>query len=65
MSAKRSPSIYKRKGKQRFPVSEIGVEIKTKAEPIIDRLVNEALTVYDKRFQHLMDFEASKGGGVK
>jgi hypothetical protein len=63
MKAKRGTSIYKRKGKPRFPVSEMGVEIKTKAEPIIERLVNEAPTVYDKRFQHLLDFETAKAKG--
>jgi hypothetical protein len=62
MSAKRGPSIYKRKGKQRFPVGEQGVEIKTKAEPIVERLIHEAPVVYYKRFQHLLAFEASKGG---
>jgi hypothetical protein len=61
MSAKRGPSIYKRKGRERFPVSEMGVEVKTKAEPIIEKLVNEAPAVYDKRFQSLLDFETSKG----
>jgi hypothetical protein len=63
MSAKRGPSIYKRKGKPRFPVSEMGVEIKTKAEPVIEKLVNEAPAVYDARFQHLLAFESSKIGG--
>jgi hypothetical protein len=62
MHSSRGQSIYKRKGKARFPVSEMGVEIKTKAEPIIEKLVNEAPAVYDKRLMHLLDFEASKGG---
>jgi hypothetical protein len=60
MKAKRGQSIYKRKGKERFPVSEMGVEIKTKADPIIDRLVAEVPNVYDKRFQHLLEYESSK-----
>jgi hypothetical protein len=64
MNAKRGTSIYKRKGKPRFPVSEMGVEIKSKAEPIIEKFVNEAPDVYEKRFQHLLDFETSKVGGA-
>jgi hypothetical protein len=62
-NGKRGPSIYKRKGKPRFPVSEMGVEVKTKAEPIVEKLVNEAPAVYDARFQHLLAFETSKIGG--
>ncbi|GHS91323.1 hypothetical protein AGMMS49949_01520 [Alphaproteobacteria bacterium] len=64
MNKKRGPSLYKRKGKELFPVSEMGVDIKTKAEPILERLVNEAPAVYEKRFQSQMNYEASKGNAL-
>ena len=61
MNAKRGQSLYKRKGRERFPVQEMGVEIKTKAEPILNKHLQEVPSIYEKRFQHHLIYELSKG----
>lgn len=60
MNAKRGESIYQRKTRQRFPVREIGLEIKTKADPVLERLLQALPTYYAKRFMHQLNFEMSR-----
>lgn len=61
MNAKRGQSVYQRKTRQRFPVKEMGVEIKTKAEPVLEQLLRVTPAYYEQRFTHQMNFEKSRG----
>jgi len=60
MSTRREVSLYKRKGRERFPVAEMGVEIRSKAQPILNQKLQEVPAIYEKRFQHHLQYELSK-----
>lgn len=60
MNAKRGESIFKRKTRKRFPVKEMGVEIQTKANPVLERLLQTLPVYYEQRFTHQLNFETAR-----
>lgn len=60
MHASRGPSVYRRKGRERFPVSEQGVPINEKTRSILENLMGELPNYYEKRWDHHLNFLKEK-----
>lgn len=60
MSAARGESIYRRKGRPRFPVSEQGVPLNEKTRSILENLMGELPNYYEKRWDHHLNFLKEK-----
>lgn len=62
MSAARGESIYRRKGRPRFPVSEQGVAIAQPAHKAATTFAKQLPAYYERRWKHHLAFQRRQNG---